>query len=169
MSAAAVVIGEMHGHEMPSQQSPGFVGDFSRKAAKVLSPGRYVPSPIAGGMAFYRKYTERLLGRYMRTSMQMGRSPSVLGNLVIRGRATHTGVRNFEDAIIFVHDMDNCLKKLDSGGRELVSRIALQEFTQQEVGDMLGMSARSVVRRYLEAIDRLTEILLEVELMEEMI
>ena len=130
---------------------------------------RREPLPDADYMEFYRMYTERLLGRYMRTSMQMGRSGSVLGNLVVRGKASHTGVRSFEDAIIFVHDMDNCLKKLDRGSRELLSRIALQEFTQQEVAEMLGVSARSVVRRYLEALDRLTVILLQVQLLEEMI
>ncbi len=159
MSAAAVVVMEQRA---PGMQSSGMT-------ARVLAPERYIPSAVAGGMAFYRKYTERLLRKYMRTSMQMGRSPSVLGNLVVRGKASHTGVRNFEDAIIFVHDMDNCLKKLDAGGRELVARIALQEYTQQEVAGMLGMSARSVVRRYVEAIDRLSEILLEVNLLEEMI
>ncbi len=118
------------------------------------------------GLAFYRKYTEQFLRRYMCTSMQMGRSPSVLGNLVFRGKASHTGLRNFEDAIIFVHDVESCLKKLDRVGRELIARIALQEYTQGEVAGMLGMSVRSVMRRYAETLDRLTKILLDVELLE---
>ncbi len=118
-----------------------------------------------GGLAFYRKYTEQFLRRYMWTSMQMGRSPSVLGNLVFRGKASHTGLRNFEDAIIFVHDVESCLKKLDDGGRELIARIALQEYTQGEVAVMLGASVRTIMRRYAETLDRLTEILLEVELL----
>jgi DNA-directed RNA polymerase specialized sigma24 family protein len=97
--------------------------------------------------------------------MEMGRSPSVLGNLVFRGKASHTGIRNFEDAIIFVHDVESCLKKLDREGRELVARIALQEYTQGEVAEMLGRSVRTIMRRYAETLDTLTEILLEVELL----
>lgn len=120
---------------------------------------------VAGGTAFYRKYTEQLLRRYMRTSMEMGRSPSVLGNFVFRGKATYTGIRNFEDAVIFVHDVESCLKKLDGGGRELVARIALQEYTQAEVADMQGASVRTVMRRYADTLDRLTIILLEVDLL----
>ncbi len=125
-----------------------------------------VAGSACGGMAFYRKYTERLLRRYMRTSMQMGRSPSVLGNMVFRGKASHSIVRNFEDAIIFVHDIDSCLKRLDAGGRELVARIALQEYTQYEVAQMMGISTRGVMRRYAETLDRLTDILLEKDLLE---
>jgi len=120
---------------------------------------------VSSGVEFYRKYTEQLLRRYMRTSMEMGRSPSVLGNLVFRGKASHTGIRNFEDAIIFVHDVESCLKKLDGEGRELVARIALQEYTQGEVAEMLGRSVRTIMRRYAETLDALTEILLEVELL----
>ncbi len=152
------------------QQSSGMnAGRRGGRIAEEQDRPQETPLPDADYMEFYRMYTERLLGRYRRTSMQMGRSGSVLGNLVIRGKASHTGVRSFEDAIIFVHDMDNCLKKLDAAGREMLQRIALQEFTQQEVADMLGVSARSVVRRYREAVDRLTEILLGVQLLEEMI
>ncbi len=116
-------------------------------------------------LAFYRKYTEQFLRRYMWTSMQMGRSPSVLGNLVFRGKASHTGLRNFEDAIIFVHDVESCLKKLNREGRDLIARIALQEYTQGEVALMLGTSVRTIMRRYADTLDRLTEILLEVELL----
>ena len=38
-----------------------------------------------GGLAFYRKRTEILLRRYMSVSMDMGRVPSVMGNLEFRG------------------------------------------------------------------------------------
>ena len=119
-----------------------------------------------GGLAFYRKYTEQFLQRYMLTSLQMGRSPSVLGNLVFRGKASHTGVRNFEDAVIFVHDVESCLKKLDREGCYLIARIALEDHTQSEVAAMLGTSVRTVMRRYAETLDRLTEILLDVELLD---
>jgi DNA-directed RNA polymerase specialized sigma24 family protein len=61
--------------------------------------------------------------------------------------------------------VESCLKKLDGGGRELVARIALQEYTQAEVADMQGASVRTVMRRYADTLDRLTIILLEVDLL----
>jgi hypothetical protein len=118
-------------------------------------------------MAPYRRCTEQLLHRYMYTSMDMGRCPSVLGNLTFRGKSSHSSSgKNFEDAVIFVHDVETCLNKLDRGGRELLARIALQDYTQYEVSQMLGTSVRSVMRRYIEALDKLTLILLKVHLLQ---
>jgi hypothetical protein len=74
-----------------------------------------------GGLVFYRKRTEALLRRYMRMSMDMGRAPSVLGEIVFRGRASSHRIRNFEDAAIFVIDMERCLKRLDRPSQELVA------------------------------------------------
>jgi len=134
----------------------------SRKEAQRLA---IADAQVAAGTAFYRKYTEQLLRRYMRTSQEMGRTPSLLGTMVFRGRASHMALRNFEDRIIFVHDVENCLKKLDREGQELVARISLQEYTQGEVAVMLGASVRTVMRRYAETLDRLTDILLDVDLL----
>ena len=139
--------------------------DTSRRSEKKYISRCIEEAEDTSELAFYRKYTEQFLRRYMWTSMQMGRSPSVLGNLVFRGKASHTGLRNFEDAIIFVHDVESCLKKLNREGRDLIARIALQEYTQGEVALMLGTSVRTIMRRYAETLDRLTEILLEVELL----
>ena len=102
----------------------------------------------------------------MRTSLDMGRSPSVLGNLVFRGISSHSSARNLEDAVIFVHDVETCLKKLDRESRDVVARIALQEYTQDDVAMMSGKSARTIMRIYVQALDRLTEILMELDLLE---
>ncbi len=116
--------------------------------------------------AFYRKYTEGMLRRYMYQSMEIGRMPSMLGNFTFRGRSSSRKARSFEDCVIFVHDVENCLKKLDPFSRELVGKIALQEYTQGEAAEMLGISIRTVVRRYADALDRLTAIFLELDLMQ---
>jgi hypothetical protein len=63
-------------------------------------------------MAFYRKHTERILRRYLYSSMQVGRSPSILGDSVGRGWVSSRRVRTFEDAVIFVLDMERCLDRL---------------------------------------------------------
>jgi hypothetical protein len=118
-----------------------------------------------GGLAFYRKRTENLLRRYMRISMDMGRVPSVMGNIVFRGRASSYRIKNFEDAVIFVIDVEKCLKLLDGFSQQLVARIALQEYTQIETAKLMDQGVRSVTRKYAEALDRLTRIFLNAKLL----
>jgi hypothetical protein len=118
-----------------------------------------------GGLAFYRKRTETLLRRYMSVSMDMGRVPSVMGNLEFRGRGSSYRTRNFEDAVIFVIDIERCLKRLDGFSQELIARIALQEYTQAETAVLMKQGVRTVTRRYSEILDRLTSIFLERKLL----
>lgn len=98
--------------------------------------------------------------------MDMGRLPSLLSRGVFRGRASCSRIRNFEDAVVFVIDVEKCLQRLDESSLDLISRIALQEYTQAEAAELMGQSLRSVIRKYAEVIDRLTGILLEAELLE---
>ena len=116
-------------------------------------------------MAFYRRHTENLLRRYLYASMQVGRAPSLLSDPVGRGWASSRPVRTFEDAVIFVLDIERCLDKLGSLDREMLSRIVLQAYTQVEAASMLGMSARAISYKFPLALDRLTEKLLEAKLL----
>lgn len=59
------------------------------------------------GYAFYRRHSVGLLHRYLRASMEMGRSPCVLGNVVFRGRVSSYRIGSFEDIVIF----DLCVLK----------------------------------------------------------
>ena len=120
-------------------------------------------APLSGA-AFYRKYTESLMRKYLRVSMDMGRLPSVLSKGVFRGRASSYRIRNFEDAVVFVIDVERCLSRLDRCSQDLVVRITLQEYTQAETAELTGQSIRSVIRKYGEVLDRLTAIFLEAEL-----
>ncbi len=112
-------------------------------------------------LAFYRKYTEAMLRRYVRLSLTVGRMPALLGHDAFRGKMSTYRVTSFEDSVIFVYDVDKCLKKLDGFSQELIRRIALQEYTQGEASGLLQVSLRTIVRRYGEAIDALTQIFLE--------
>jgi hypothetical protein len=116
-------------------------------------------------LGFYRKHTEALLREYMQKSMEMGRTPSILGNCVFRGKVSSYRLHSFEDTVIFVFDIEKCLKRLDSFSQELVARITLQEYSQGETAALIGQPLRSVVRKYAEAIDALTEIFLDCELL----
>ena len=116
-------------------------------------------------LAFYRKHTEKMLRRYLYASMQVGRAPSILSDPVGRGWASSRPVRTFEDAVIFVLDVEKCLNQLGSLDRQMLSRIVLQEYTQAEAATLLGMSVRTISYKFPQALDRLTEKLLEANLL----
>lgn len=116
-------------------------------------------------LAFYRKHTEKMLRRYLYASMQVGRAPSILGDPVARGWVSSRPVKTFEDAVIFVLDVERCLDKLSGLDKALLSRIVLQEYTQAETAALLGMSARTVNYKFPQAVDRLTEKLLHAGLL----
>jgi hypothetical protein len=116
-------------------------------------------------LAFYRKHTEALLREYMQKSMEMGRTPSILGNCVFRGKVSSYRLHSFEDTVIFVFDIEKGLKRLDKFSQDLVARITLQEYSQGEAAALMGQPLRSVARKYAEAIDALTGIFLEYELL----
>jgi hypothetical protein len=116
-------------------------------------------------LAFYRKHTEALLRQYMQRSLELGKTPSILGNCMFRGKVSSRKLHNFEDTVIFVFDIEKCLKSLDKFSQEVVARVALQEYSQGETAAMTGQSLRSIVRKYAEAIDKLTEIFLDYELL----
>jgi hypothetical protein len=119
----------------------------------------------AVSLAFYRRHTEKMLRRYLYASMQVGRAPSILGDPVGRGWVSSRPVRTFEDAMIFVLDVEACLKGLRSLDREILCRIVIQEHTQVETASLMGMSIRSVSFKFPEALDRLTEKLLKTGLL----
>ena len=112
-------------------------------------------------VAFYRKHTENMLRRYLYASMQVGRAPSILSDPIARGWCSSRPIRTFEDAVIFVLDVERCLDKLNSLDRDMLSRIVLQEYTQAEAASLLGMSVRAISYKFPQALDRLTEKLLE--------
>jgi hypothetical protein len=116
----------------------------------------------------YRSRTVAMLRRYMKYSMETGRLPSVLGSEFFRSHVTSYGVSTFEDRVIFVHDMEICLERLDEFSRQLIARHILQEHDQEATARLLGCADRTV-RTYVPiALDLLSGILLEVGLMDPM-
>ncbi|HEX4154385.1 MAG TPA: hypothetical protein VHY48_02110 [Acidobacteriaceae bacterium] len=116
-------------------------------------------------LGFYRKYTEAMLRRYLRTSMEAGRVPSLMGREMFRGQVTSYKVKSFEDAVIFCIDVERCLARLRRQDQQLIQRIALQNYTQGEAAPLVGLSLRQCVRAYGRAVDRLTEMFLEAGLL----
>ncbi|MFC5860688.1 RNA polymerase sigma factor [Acidicapsa dinghuensis] len=153
-----------------SLQASAQPGNLQRGAAPQSKPAEVESSkPLASGphtsWAFYRKHTESLLRRYLYASMQVGRAPNILGDPVGRGWVSSRRIRTFEDALIFVLDVERCLNRLSPLDRKLISRILLQEYTHAETASLVGISVRSVCNKLPDAIDRLTELLVNAELL----
>jgi hypothetical protein len=114
----------------------------------------------------YRARTVAMLRRYMRYSLETGRLPSLLGREFFRAKVTSYTVVTFEDRVIFVHDMEKCLDKLDEFSRQLIARHILQEHEQAATAKLLNCTERTV-RTYLPiTLDLLSQILLDVGLLE---
>jgi hypothetical protein len=122
------------------------------------------PEPVPE-LAFYRKYTEALLRRYLRLAMQSGRVPSLLGREIFRGNVTHYRARGLEDVVIFCHDMEQRLEKLSEREKVFIRRIAFQRYSQDEAAVMFGLPRQTCQFQYNQAIDHLTALLLEARLL----
>lgn len=119
------------------------------------------------GLAFYRKRTEGILRRYLRASLAVGRVSSIAGVTTLRGRASHSRLKNFEDVVIFAIDVEKCLKTLDAKALQLVVKIALQEYMLLEVAEQFREDVRTVRRNYGKALDWLTAEFLRKKLLDE--
>jgi predicted DNA-binding protein (UPF0251 family) len=108
----------------------------------------------------YRDRTVAMLRRYFRYSIEVGRLPSLLGREFFRTRVTTYRVGTFEDAVIFVHDVERCLEKLSEFERTIIGRVVLQDFSHDEAARLMGCWRRTVGRRLPEAIDRVSDIFL---------
>src|SRR5579863_5380899 len=104
----------------------------------------------------YRKRTIGLLRRYMRLSIEVGRLPSLLGREFFRTRVTSYRAGTFEDAVIFVYDVERSLEKLDPFEQKLIATLALQDYSQEQAARLLSCGRRTIVRRYPETLDRLS-------------
>jgi hypothetical protein len=68
----------------------------------------------------YRRRVVAMLRRFMRYSIETGRLPSLLGREFFREKVTSYTVVTFEDRVIFVHDMERCMDRLDEFSRQLI-------------------------------------------------
>jgi len=138
------------------------VGDNLPAENETRQPPRAIPPDIA----VYRRYTEAILRRYMVMSLEAGRVPSLLGRELFRGKVTNYRVSGFDDVVIFVHDVNQCLSRIGAEHREILSRLALQQFSVEETAKLLHLHPSSVVRRYCNALDLLSQVFLNAGMLE---
>src|SRR3954467_10186314 len=116
-------------------------------------------------LSAYHDRTIALLRRYFRMSLEIGRMPSILGREVFRARVTSYRVHTFEDAVIFVHDVERCVEQLEPFSRQLIARVILQDYSYEQAASLLGCARMTVYRLLPLALDRLSEIFLRAKLL----
>jgi hypothetical protein len=113
----------------------------------------------------YRKRTVGLLRRYLRFSIETGRLPSLLGREFFRAKVTYYTAATFEDRVIFVRDVEKCINRLEGWDQQLIARIVLQEYGQEQAARILHCSRSKVAHRLPEVLDLLSEDFLRVGLL----
>ena len=109
----------------------------------------------------YRERTIGLLKRYLRLSIEVGRLPSLLGRELFRSKVTSYRMATFEDAVIFVHDVERILDQLDAFSKDLVAVIIFQDHSQDAAARILRCTRRTICRQFPEAVDVISEKFLE--------
>lgn len=108
-------------------------------------------------ISFERACTVGLLHRFFRTSLLVGRMPSVIGREVFRSRTSHLPARAFEDSVLFVCDVERCLRQLEPLQRKLIALCVLEDRSEWEAARRLHCSQSDVSRRLGRALDLLHE------------
>jgi len=116
----------------------------------------------------YRRRTIALLRRYARASVEVGRLPSLLGREFFRSQVSSYTMRNFEDVVIFVADMERAIEKLETIDKKLLAMSVLEEYTVDEVSRLLGCTPRNVRRLQEDALDQFSRVLLGMGLLEKL-
>jgi hypothetical protein len=138
---------------------------------RLMGQAEAAPSALsAQGMDLwpYRRRTVALLLRYARASVEVGKLPSLLGREFFRSRVTSYTMRNFEDVVIFVTDMERAIEKLSSLQKKLLAMNVLEEYTVPEVARLISCNQRTVERLLQQALDDLSLILLTGGLLDEL-
>ena len=115
----------------------------------------------------YRSRTTALLRRYARASVEVGRLPSLLGGELFRARLTSYSMKNFEDVVIFVADMERSLDLLHQSQRRVLAMSVLEGYSVSEVSRLRRCSQRTADRQLQSALDDLSRILLKRGLLEQ--
>ncbi len=140
------------------------MNDCSGNSNLQLVPARRKQDKDAN-LSAYRPYTRALLRRYFRVSVDIGRLPSILGGLCFRARVSSYRLNTFEDAVIFVHDIERAFERIDRHFLEIIAGVILLDHSIPEAALRLGITVQRAERRYSAALDSLSAVLLEVGLL----
>jgi DNA-directed RNA polymerase specialized sigma24 family protein len=101
----------------------------------------------------------------MQWSLEAGRVPSLLGRELFRAKISAHSATTFETRVIFLHDMERCLDRLQPFDRQIIARIVLQEYDHEAAARILQCDRKTLERRLPELIDELSEAFLKADLL----
>jgi hypothetical protein len=135
---------------------------MSRRARAIDTEEAYEASADA---MFFRSQTLALVRHFFEISCQIGRLPSIMGREFFRARVSHHAIPSFEDQVLFVHDVESALAKLEERDAEVITLVGLFHYSLTEAAALLGRSRSTVCERYADSIDRLAQLFLEAGLL----
>lgn len=125
----------------------------------------YLPGNVFGErdpeLWLYRERTIAILTQYFRFSIEVGRLPSILGREFFRAKVCSYHTTSFEDAVIFVHDVESALERLSFFHQQVIATVIFQDYTQDQAADVLRCARRTVMREFPAAVDCVSEMFLE--------
>ncbi len=155
------VIAAIQAWAQPTSRFSLLLPKHSANRAPVHPKSASPPTPLSDPTLWlYRGRTCSLLRRFLRMSVEVGRVPSLLGREFFRSRVSSSRAATFEDAVIFVHDVERSLDKLDDFQKAVIVRIIFQDYSQEETANLLQCHVRTVGRRFVAALDRLSDMFL---------
>ena len=92
--------------------------------------------------------------------------PSLLGRELFRAKITAFTATTFEARVIFLHDVERCLDRLQDFDRQIIARVCLQEYDHEAAARILHCNRRTLLRRLPELIDELSEMFLKADLLD---
>ena len=116
---------------------------------------------------FFRSQTMAIVRHFFEISCQIGRLPSILGREFFRARVSHHAIPSFEDQVVFVHDVEQLLGKLEERDAEVIALVGLFQYSLTEAAALLGRSRSTVYERYANSLDHLAELFLRAGLLKE--
>ena len=81
----------------------------------------------------------------------------MLGGLEFKAKISSYPLKTFEDAVIFVFDIERCLGELGEYEYEVVARVVLRGETPVRAAYEMHCTSRSVYRVLPEALDKLSK------------
>ena len=116
---------------------------------------------------YFRAQTLAIVRHFFEISCQIGRLPSILGREFFRAKVSHRAIPSFEDQVVFVHDVERALARLNPQNLEVVSLVGLYQYSLEEVAVLLGRCRATVMERFTEGVDALAQIFLASGLLRE--
>ena len=107
--------------------------------------------------SFERTRAMSVLLRFFRSALLLGRMPSLLGREIFRSRMSTQPSRAFEDAVVFVCDVERCLRQLETFDQKLLAFCVLEDHSEWDAARRFHCSQSEVSRRLGRSLDSLHE------------